>query len=40
MSPVKAFITLHSRQKHRATGRNKMNNFDKLVDVNKETQQL
>ena len=40
MSQVKAFITLHRRQKNRVTYRNKMINFDKLIDVNKETQRL
>ena len=40
MSQVKAFNTLHRKQKYRETKRNNMNNFDKLVDVNKETQRL
>ena len=40
MSQVKAFNTLHSRQKYRATYRKKLNNFDNLVDVDKETQRL
>ena len=40
MSQVKAINTLYRRQKYRAALRNKMNNFDKLVDVNKETQRL
>ena len=40
MSQMKAFNTLHRRQKYPATERNKMNNFDKSVDVNKETQRF
>ena len=40
MSQVKAFNALHRRQKFRATKMNKMNNFDKLIDVNKEAQRL
>ena len=40
MSQAKAFNTLHRIQQNRAALRNKMQNFDKLVDVNKETQRI